>query len=170
MFNFLRTPAARHIYAPTQYHEILRKIYQALGADLSFAAPATELTGQSGVAINREKSGVGDIRFTKIGVGVAVELRQIFSDLLDFDVKSLRLSAPLGDPGVPVLVDAARACGFFFSGVAPCFEDGADALLMQYLVEPLDINKLQIYADQTKELAAFIAGDRIELADKNSGK
>lgn len=170
MFNFLRTPAARHIYAPTQYHEILRKIYQALGADLSFATPATELTGQSGVAIKMEKSGVGDIRFTKIGAGVAVELRQICSDLLDFGVKSLRLSAPLGDPGVPVLVDAARACGFFFSGVAPCFEDGADALLMQYLVEPLDIDKLQIYADQTKELAAFIAGDRIELADKNSGK
>ena len=116
-------------------------------------------------AIKTEKSGVGDIRFTSIGAGVAGELRQMCSDLLDFGVKSLRLSAPLGDPGVPALVDAARACGFFFSGVAPCFEDGADALLMQYLVEPLDIDKLQIYADQTKELVAFIAKDRARLAE-----
>lgn len=164
MFNFLRAPTARHIYAPPQYQDILRKIYQSLGADVSFTAPAAELMGQSRVAISMEKSGVGDIRFTSIGSGVAVQFRQTCRDLLDFGVKSLRLSAPLGDTGIPELVEAARLCGFFFSGVAPCFENGADALLMQYLVEPLDIEKLQIYADQTKELAAFIAKDRASLA------
>lgn len=164
MFNFLCAPAARQVYAPMPYHDILRKIYQSLGAEVSFSASEIELTGPSRVDIKMEKSGVGDIRFIKIGVGVAIELRQMCHDLLDFGVKTLRLSAPLGDPGVPVLVDAACTCGFFFSGVAPCFEDGADALLMQYLVEPLDISKLQIYADQTKELAAFIDKDRANLA------
>ena len=165
MFNFLNSPAARHIHAPACYHDILSKIYQSLGVDVSFTTPEPAMAAQSRAAIKTEKSGVGDIRFTSIGAGVAGELRQMCSDLLDFGVKSLRLSAPLSDPGVPALVDAARACGFFFSGVSPCFEDGADALLMQYLVEPLDIDKLQIYADQAKDLTAFVAKDRAQLAE-----
>lgn len=160
MFKFLRTPKVRCIYAPKQYQEILGQIYRSLGAEVAFASPVSEVTGKSHTVITVEKSGLGDIRFTRIGPCGSDRLQQIYSDLLDLGVKALSLSVPLGDPGVPALVDAARAIGFFFSGIAPYFEDGADILKMQYLIEPLNIDKLQIYADQSKALAAFVAKDR----------
>ena len=163
MFKFLREPSVRRIYAPKQYHEILSQIYQSLGAEAAFALPVLELTGKSHVVIKMEKSGFGDIRFIRIGPCGSDRLQQIYHDLLDLGVKSLRLSVPLGDPGAPALVDVAREIGFFFSGVAPCFEDGEDALMMQYLIEPLDIDKLQIYADQSKVVAAFVDKDRASL-------
>jgi hypothetical protein len=74
--------------------------------------------------------------------------------------RAVQLSAHVDDPGLPLLVDSARALGFFFCGLAPAFSDGRDLLLMQRLSEPLDMKALQLFTDQTKELAAFIERDR----------
>lgn len=163
MFKFLRKPLARCIFAPSQYQEIIKDIYQALGVEASFTSPVFELTGKSLVAIKMEKSGFGDIRFTRIGSCCSEKLKQIYNDLLDLEVKSLRLSMPLDDPGVLALVDAARELGFFFCGLAPYFEDNTDVLLMQKIIGHLDIDKLQIYADHSKALAAFVSQDRDSL-------
>ena len=72
----------------------------------------------------------------------------------------MQLSAPVGDPGLPLLTDAARGLGFFFCGLGPGFADGADTFLLQWLSEPLDTGKLQLFTEPTKELVAFIDRDR----------
>ena len=78
----------------------------------------------------------------------------------------MQLSALLGDPGLPLLTDAARGLGFFFCGLGPAFADGADTFLLQSLSEPLDTGKLQLFTDLTKELVAFIDRDRVATAQK----
>jgi hypothetical protein len=76
----------------------------------------------------------------------------------------VQLSAPIGDPGLALLTNAARGLGFFFCGLGPAFADGADLFLLQLLTEPLDTGKLQLFADRTKELVAFIDRDRSETS------
>ena len=73
---------------------------------------------------------------------------------------SVQLSAPVADPGLPSLTDAARTLGFFFCGLGPSFADGADTFLLQWLSEPLDTGKLQLFTEPAKELVAFIDRDR----------
>ena len=81
-------------------------------------------------------------------------------DVRALGARSVQLSAPVGDPGLPLLTEAARGLGFFFCGLGPAFADGADLFLLQLLSEPLDTGKLQLFTDQAKELVAFIDRER----------
>ena len=113
---------------------------------------------RTGMKVNDR--GYGTIQFERIGPNAAIELTQALRDVRALGARSVQLSAPVGDPGLPLLTDAARGLGFFFCGLGPAFADGADTFLLQLLSEPLDTGKLQLFTDQTKELVAFIDQDR----------
>ena len=159
-FRFLRPPAARTIYAPEPYREVLHRIYASLGADVTEAAEPGSAAPQSRTSIGVNGRGYGVIAFEQIGVNAAIELDQALRDVRALGARSVQLSAPLDDPGLPLLTDAARDLGFFFCGLGPAFADGRDLLLLQLLSEPLDVSKLQLFTDLTKDLVAFIDSDR----------
>jgi hypothetical protein len=165
-FRFVQQPAARTIHAPGPYREMLLKIYASLGVTVSVAAPAGAAAPQSRTGMKVNDRGYGVIHFDGIGAEAAIELRQALRDVRALGASSVQLSALVGDPGLPLLTDAARELGFFFCGLGPAFADGADTLLLQWLSEPLDTGKLQLFTDLTKELVAFIDLDRIATAQK----
>jgi hypothetical protein len=45
----------------------------------------------------------------------------------------------------------------------PILRNGADTFLLQWLSEPLDTSKLQLFTEPTKELVAFIDRDRASV-------
>ena len=159
-FHFLRPQARRTIHAPDRYRAMLAKLYAAIAAEVIFAAPQESAAAESTVESTLGDGGVGEIRVHAVGGRPAVELEQMLSDLVNRGAQHVSLSVPLYDPGTPGLAEAARKTGFFFSGLGPAFVDGGDALLMQWLGTPLDAGKLQIYADQARELVSFIEADR----------
>ena len=53
------------------------------------------------------------------------------SALITPAVVAVQLSAPVGDPDLLILTDAAHGLGFFFCGLGPAFADGADTFLLQ---------------------------------------
>ena len=163
-FRFVQPPAARTIHAPAPYRDVLLKIYASLGVGVSVAAPAAAAAGPSQTSIKVNDRGYGLIHFERIGPNAAIELGQALRDVRALGASSVQLSAPVGDPGLPLMTDAARGLGFFFCGLGPAFAEGADTFLMQSLSEPLDTGKLQLLTDQTKELVAFIDRDRAETA------
>jgi hypothetical protein len=163
-FRFVRQPAARTVQAPEPYREILVKIYESLGITPTLATPSEILAPESRTAIKVNDRAYGMIRFDRIGRNVAIELEQAFRDVQALGARSVQLSAPVGDPGLPRLTDAARGLGFFFCGLGPAFSDGEDIFLLQFLTEPLDTAKLQLFSDRAKELVAFIDRDRSETS------
>ena len=165
-FRFVQQPAARTIHAPAPYREMLLKIYASLGVTVSVAAPAGAAAPESRTGIKVNDRGYGVIHFDQIGPEAAVELGQALRDVRGLGASSVQLSALVGDPGLPLLTDAARGLGFFFCGLGPAFADGADTFLLQSLSEPLDTGKLQLFSDATKELVAFIDRDRAATAQK----
>ena len=104
------------------------------------------------------------IGFKAIGGAAGAELRWAFHHVHASGAMSVQLSLRLDDPGLPELCETARDLGFFFSGLGPAFAEGADTLLLQWLCEPLDTNKLQLFSDGAKRLIAFIDRDRIKVA------
>jgi len=165
-FRFVQPPAARTIHAPEPYREVLLKIYASLGVTVSVAAPAGAAAPESRSGIKVNDRGYGVIHFDQIGPEAAVELGQALRDVRGLGASTVQLSALVGDPGLPLLTDAARGLGFFFCGLGPAFADGADTFLMQSLNEPLDTGKLQLFSDATKEMVAFIDRDRVATAQK----
>jgi hypothetical protein len=165
-FRFVQQPAARTIHAPDPYRDVLLKIYSSLGVTVSVAEPAGAIAPDSRTGIKVNDRGYGVIHFDRIGANVAIELHQALRDVRALGAVSVQLSAPIADPGLPTLTDAARGLGFFFCGLGPAFADGADTFLMQWLSEPLDTGKLQLWTDATKDLVAFIDRDRAATARK----
>ena len=159
-FRFVRPPTGRSIYAPAPYREVLRNIYESL------AVPVTEFTAagspaqQSRTSIRVNGRGYGVIAFEQIGSQAPAELGQALRDARSLGVRSVQLSAPLDDPGLALLTGAARDLGFFFCGMGPAFGEGRDLLLLQYLSEPLDTSKLQLFTQLAKDLVTFIDSDR----------
>jgi hypothetical protein len=166
-FRFVQPPAARTIHAPAPYREMLLKLYASLGAAVSVATPgAAPPAADSRTGIKVNDRGYGMIAFDRIGRNAAIELAQALRDVQTLGAVSVQLSAPLGDPGLPLLTDAARSLGFFFCGLGPGFADGGDTFSLQLLSEPLDTGKLQLFADRTKELVAFVERDRAAVGRK----
>jgi hypothetical protein len=163
-FRFVQQPVARTIHAPDPYRDIVLKIYSSLGVTVSVAEPAAAVAPDSLTGIKVNDRGYGVIHFDRIGANVAIELHQALRDVRALGAVSVQLSAPIADPGLPTLTDAARGLGFFFCGLGPAFADGADTFLMQWLSEPLDTGKLQLLTDATKDLVAFIDRDRAATA------
>jgi hypothetical protein len=161
-FRFVQPPAARTIQAPAPYRDVLLKIYESLGVTVTEATASSAAVPDSRTAIRVNDRGYGVIQFERIGPNAAIELEQALRDVRALGARSVQLSAPIADPGLAILTEAARGLGFFFCGVGPAFADGADLFLLQLLSEPLDTGKLQLFTDQAKELVAFIDRDRSE--------
>lgn len=162
-FRFVQPPQARTIEAPAAYRDVLLDIYRRLGVTVSIADGSVAAASESTTGIKVNDRGYGTIRFERIGPKAGVELERALRDVRALGACSVQLAAPVGDPGLLHLTDAARALGFFFCGLAPAFADGADLFLMQTLSEPLDTTKLQLFTDQAKELVAFIDRDREDV-------
>jgi hypothetical protein len=159
-FRFVQQPLARMIHAPAIYREMLLKIYANLGVTVSVAEPSAVASKESRTGIKVNDRGYGVINFEQIGPNAAIELSQALRDLRALNASSVQLSAPVNDPGLPQLADAARSLGFFFCGLGPAFLNGADTFLLQLLSEPLDTGKLQLLTELAKELVGFIDRDR----------
>ncbi len=165
-FRFVQQAAPRTIHAPAPYRETLLKIYASLGVTVSVAEPSAAAFADSRTGIKVNDRGYGVIHFERIGPQSAIELGQALRDVRALGASSVQLSAPVADPGLPLLTDAARNLGFFFCGLAPAFANGTDVFLLQLLSEPLDTGKLQLFTDHTKELVAFIDRDRAATAQQ----
>jgi hypothetical protein len=165
-FRFVQPPAPRTIHAPEPYQGLLLKIYESLDVTVTVGAASNVAFTDSRIGLNVNDRGYGTIHFDRIGIDFSAGLSNALHDVRSLGARTVQLSAPVGDPGLPLLSDAARDLGFFFCGLGPAFADGSDLLLLQLLTEPLDTGKLQLFTDQAKELVAFI--DRERAATANS--
>jgi hypothetical protein len=163
-FRFLGTPESRTLYAPECYRDMLVELYAAIGAPVTVAYPSSELAKDSRTAVKVSGRGCAVVTFEQIGSSAPVELRQAFRDVRALGAKTVQLSGPIGDPGLPGLIEAARGLNFFFCGLGPGFADGADTFWLQWLSEALDTSKLQLFTDGAKRLIAFIERDRAAVS------
>ena len=159
-FRFLKKPARPKVYPPEPYRKIMLQIYESLGVAVSACEPAAPTAKESKTTIKVDHRGYGKIHFEQVGPNAGIRLKQALQDVQSLGARSVQLSALVDDPGLPLLTDRARDLGFFFCGLGPAFSDGADTLLLQFLSDPLDTGKLQLFTNQTKDLVSFIELDR----------
>lgn len=158
-FRFLDAPGERLIYAPPAYREMIAQISGSLGVMPRFSSDFGAVAKNSSIQVRLDKQGSAHITIDKIGAEIGTELKLTFTNLISLGAEYIQLSAPLSDPGMSLLVDVARALGFFFCGIGPAFFNTGDALLLQFTAHPVDVSKLQLFADQTRALVGFIDKD-----------
>ncbi len=160
-FRFMNPPAKREICVPDDYRDAVADIYKSLGVTVSRRDSSSG--GCADIDHDRQgrPSGLWQDPFRADRRPIpASSWPRRSSDVRGLGARAVQLSAPIDEPGLVSLVEAARREGFFFCGIGPAFADGRDTLLLQRLDDPLDVEKLQLFSDTTKKLAAFIDEDR----------
>jgi len=159
-FSFIQPPNTRSVFVPEQYREILFAIYEKLSIKLQFLEPARCNAENSSIEISIDNRQNKRLLFRRIGSDLDQILHEAVGGSGTEDICAIQLYAPLNDPGLQLLVDIAKTLGFFFCGVGPSFISGQDALILQAVRQPIDIQKLQLYDDFTIKLAGYVASDR----------
>lgn len=155
-FKYLRPPAGV-LHVATHHQEMVERIYRQFGIPVTLVddGPAT---GAGEVTVEYESAvQAGTIRATKVGGDTVIAVRRAREDLVAGGAEALLLELPLAQVGTPEVCRAGEADGFFFAGVGPAFASDGDALLLQFVREPVDPSHVQIENPSAQKLLAYIA-------------
>jgi len=159
-FKYLSAPPRTTAHAPGAYRDILARIYAQFGTPVEFEQ-GRPLGGEGHVVctyVSRQNCATIDV--LRVGSNVVGQIRTSRAALTALGADVVYLQLPLAHPATPELCERAREEGFFFSSLAPlaCFV--GDALRMQYCIQEVDTNLLQLENSFARELLAFIRQDR----------
>jgi anti-sigma regulatory factor (Ser/Thr protein kinase)/GNAT superfamily N-acetyltransferase len=168
-FCTLQAPPPARVCAPARHQEMVTRIYEALGRELSFLdpGPPTE-SGSFSVTFDRSGS-KGVIRVVISDPARWPEILRSADDLASIGgAEVVDLDLPLSQPATVELWEKAESVGFFFSGIRPYEAADGDAVRLQRLFVPLDLDRLRIYPKFGRALLDYVAAEK-ERAGSLSG-
>jgi serine/threonine-protein kinase RsbW len=159
-FKYLEEPERRSLYAPAHHVDMIRKLYNNIGATHDFVVSVTDLNlpdEPSDIITNLfDSEECAEIKVRHYGAQVVRDIRRILRDLCIRKTAAIQLMLPLADPATCLMTEAIEDLGFFFSGILP-HESVGDVLLLQYQNNvPLDYDKILVHTETAGELLTYI--------------
>ncbi|MDD2557671.1 MAG: GNAT family N-acetyltransferase [Desulfuromonadaceae bacterium] len=164
-FKTLTTPAPRLLHLPTRYRDILLETYQRCEIPVTEADTPSAMTEISHVSAHYLSAlDLGMIRVETVGQDILAALRTSRNELCrKAGARVVYLTVRLTRPGAEEACSAAERIGFFYGGLAPCFDEGEDVIRLQYLDITLDSTRLTVTSPFAKRLLAYIESDRLRI-------
>lgn len=159
--KLLAEHAAPGLHVPPRHRAMVGRIYEQWGLQASFS-DATASAQASEIALDARPD-LGEASFRAVGVGRDFAGRlalAVGEQQASGRIEALFLDVPLSRPGAAEAVAAAESQGFFFSGVAPGFFEGSDALCLQRPLVAMDLDLLQLSHPFSRELREYIRAER----------
>lgn len=119
-------------YVPEEHRKFIKEIYKKLGAEYEF--PQAFWPEQE-TLLKHEVNGLmksGRVIVTRSGNDIGRELAHATGVLRHNKAEMVEMLINMADPAAPFAYDAAKGCGYFFTGIMPGGENG-DYLVMQNL-------------------------------------
>jgi len=160
-FKYLLEPNPLTMYAPPHHLQMIRKLYENIGASChNYATPdAKEMILPEEAQIDTEiftTENCAEISIIRYGKNTIRELKKIVRELCLKNIAAIQLFLRLEDPQTYFMASEFESMDFFFSGILP-FGAIGDTLILQYLnnVE-IDYDKIVLYAEAAKEIRDYI--------------
>jgi len=167
-FRYIGPPKKLTLYPPAHHREMVAKLYQNIGADHQYAAPADkpELAAESEILTGTNQSeGCAEIFIRRCGKDVVREVRRLLRGFCLQHYAAINLFLDLGAPTTYHLTAEFEKLGFFFAGILPRARIG-DVLILQYLNNvDLDYGRIIAYSDAAKEILAYIRASDPNMVD-----
>ena len=153
-------------YLPPVYEDILRTIYDALGATVAVPGPEEEPMSVGRLPKEAEvdtrilyRYHHAEMVVQKAGADIGERARQTISDINDTTINAAYVDLPLDDPHTPDQVERLREAGFVFCGLMPRYHNERDHLRMQRPLVDLDPDHIDVFSDLAHALKARVAKD-----------
>jgi hypothetical protein len=151
-----RAPAT--VYVPKRHTGMISEIYswmnlpRTLGATESATLPdVSDVQCVPGVEMNNFK-----INVTCIGKDCIENIRAKMDEARRNRFEAIYLKLALDAPSAPAIVNECEKMGLSFAGVLPFSLGGKDAIVMQWVGVPLDMDAIKIYGDRGRKLFDYV--------------
>ena len=148
-------------HLPAPYEDILRTLYDALGAVvIEPTEPAPALPAEAEIDARIDYGFQHAVLVvTEPGQDVVAQVEQTIQDLQQDALNAMYVDLPLRSPHTPALTDQLRDAGFCLAGLVPRFHRELDHLRMQRPLADLDLSKIVVYSDLAHRLKDRIIAD-----------
>jgi hypothetical protein len=148
------------IFPPERYAGLFAELYAQVGLKREFAPGRAPAGATTAVIKDMAHADLARLEVAAIGEDLTMLVGEMEAARPACLIR--QLSLPLTDPGLPAAVKAARARGYFLSGVLPMWRD-EDSLLMQKLALEPDWGGIMLYNQTARDLLQAIRRDRDSL-------
>jgi anti-sigma regulatory factor (Ser/Thr protein kinase) len=151
-----RTPST--VYVPLPHREMVAEIYRWLGLPRTFGdTTEVPLPEQSVLEsfVNKEINNC-IINVRTLGSDCVEQIRQRLNAVRKDRVEAIFLRLPIDEPAACTVVEECGTMGFSFAGVIPRFLNGRDALILEWVGVPLDMDAVKIHGDNARRLFAYV--------------
>jgi N-acetylglutamate synthase-like GNAT family acetyltransferase len=160
--------AHRTIYLPAWHHGIATDIYGwmdlprtvALGSGGTFSDSSAKLS----VLRLEPDLNVAFILVDAIGQDVATAIDDARRCCQRLAMNAVYVFIPTGTPDAPSLVEECEHMGFFFAGLMPLIHDGEDRIILQWLAQDLDEDRIRMHGDKVRHLCHYVFQERKRVA------
>jgi GNAT superfamily N-acetyltransferase/anti-sigma regulatory factor (Ser/Thr protein kinase) len=153
-------------YLPECYADLIRRVYHALGAEVTRPSPEGEpiagaLPREADIdaRINYQFKNV-ELVVESAGDDVAEQALQTIDDLDHEGINVVYADLPIDDPHTPAMTTRLRDAGFVLAGLMPRFHQERDYLRLQRPLIDLDPDDILVHSDLAHALKSHI-GDEL---------
>jgi hypothetical protein len=150
-----RSPAK--IYVPSRHAEMIAEIYQWLSLPRDFGkATDMPLPDLSELTYITDEMNSSTITLKTIGRDCVERIHTLMNALRKDGVETINLRLAAETPVAPFIVEECEKIGLSFAGVIPMILHGKDAIIMQWVGIPLDMDAIKIFGDKGRKLFAYV--------------
>ncbi|NLT23448.1 MAG: hypothetical protein GXX82_10400 [Syntrophorhabdus sp.] len=154
-------PMEHTVYAPRQYEEAMRFIYDGFTSGARLAKATDESAGGEPTSIESshfEFAHVTRMTVRQAGQDFPAVFEKYEHDALDRGMVVIQVWLKLSWPFISGLTDWLRGRGYFFGGILPRWF-GEDGLLMQKIAVQPNWEGIMLYSDRAKDILAAVRED-----------
>ena len=154
-------PEEQTVYLPAVYKDHLHYLYEGLDAPRVFAISGENRKPEGKTAQTTQIfdfAQVARIAFSHIGADFEGALDDLEKNLLGHGIAVIQLWLKLDTPWISNITKLLRKGGYFFGGLLPGWF-GADAILMQKIVEKPNWEGITLYSNRAKKILEMVRKD-----------
>lgn len=157
-FKYLKDVKEKDFYLCRKHRKIVGEIYDELGVKVNFIDDKSKdgvqyLNSKIDVEMLEDES--ASIKIIEAGVDVISKVIECLNHLVQENTKAIVIVMRLHERSTKYLSKELEKYGVFFSGILPG-DDDEDVLLMQYVTEDINYDKVKLLSNNGKRLLEYI--------------
>jgi hypothetical protein len=162
-FKYTSVPGPAKLHLPPRHHALADRIFRGTGRQVEFSNSQSAAVSTNGSRIDSSYDArlqQGNISVLATGHDADLRISDAEHTFRAQGAEVVFAELPLQEPATSALCEAMERRGYFFCGFAPRDPLTKDRLLLQKLMVPLDVARVQLASEFARELLAYIAGER----------
>jgi hypothetical protein len=162
-FKYTSVPGSAKLHLPLRHRALAERIFQGTGRQVEFPDSQSAGTSKDSSRIDSSYDSrlkQGNIKVLAAGHDADLRISDAEHTFRTQGAEVVFAELPLQEPATAPLCEVMEKRGFFFCGFAPRDPQTRDRLLLQKLMVPLDVARVQLASEFARELLAYIAAER----------